>query len=51
METDLAVYEEGVFDLRGGKTWGGAKAPSRPPSLKETLNEVLDRNQNVHVMM
>ena len=35
MKTHLAVYEEGLFDLRGGKTFlrgGGANAP-----LKETL--------------
>ena len=37
MKTHLAVYEEGLFDLRGGKTFlRGANAPSRSP-LKETL--------------
>ena len=37
MKTHLAVYEEGLFDLRGSKLFsggGGANAPSCPPSLK-----------------
>ena len=31
MKTYVAVYEEGLFDLMGGKTLRGANAPSRPP--------------------
>ena len=37
MKTRVAVYEEGLFDLRGAKLLRGANAPSRPPPLKETL--------------
>ena len=35
MKTHVAVYEEGLFDLRGAKLFNGGNAPSRPP--KETL--------------
>ena len=44
MKTYVAVYEEGLFDLMGGKTLRGANAPSRPPpppTLKETLQLAL----------
>ena len=41
MKTHVAVYEEGLFDLRGGKTFlRGDKcplSPPPPPPLKETL--------------
>ena len=38
MKTHVAVYEESLFDLRGGKTFlrGGGKYPLSLP-LKETL--------------
>ena len=34
MKTRVAVYEEGLFDLRGGKTFKGGKCPLSPPSPK-----------------
>ena len=39
MKTHLVVYEEGLFDLRGGKTFlkGGGQMLPLTPSLKETL--------------
>ena len=39
MKIHVAVYEESLFDLRGGKTFlrRGANTPSCPPPLKETL--------------
>ena len=36
MKTHQAVYEEGLFDLRGGKTlWGGGANGPPHPSLKK----------------
>ena len=50
MKTHVAVYEEGLFDLREGQTFlgggGGANAFSAPPPpTKETLNSELCRVQ------
>ena len=38
MKTSLAVYEEGLFDLRGAKRFkGGGKCPLSPTPCKGTL--------------
>ena len=39
MKTHVAVYEEGLFDLRGTKLFkGGQMPPLAPLPLKETLH-------------
>ena len=41
MKTRVAVYEEGLFDLRGDKTFlRGGKCPLSPPPQKKPCSNV-----------
>ena len=53
MKTHLAVYEEGIFDLRGGKTiLREANSPyCPPPPQKETLMYVMYVYILIHIYM
>ena len=49
MKTRVAVYEEGLFDLRGGKTFLGGEGGANPHPPKETLYVYMFRANTYHL--
>ena len=49
MKTHLAVYEDGLFDLRGGKVFlRGGKCPLSPPPPKRNPDMTLIGVHKMH---